>query len=603
MDRGRSADGLHQTQRVHLGGNRGKMGAGCFQQLFGKRCFSPDRRFAVTIENLIRHIRHHLFGGFEYILAETGHGRGLSAEYEQAGRQVSLHLLLKLLSQQRRPVHLAGAIVLYLLVGVGPVQLGNPLAAIDFADHGIGVGAVSSEQKEGTLCRALAGLFDDPGGDGIEIRRFHHLDQGLDRLALTGQTRLLRAAAHLQAGGGHQRAHDPCRGKRAECLPQRLVEDAEALKGSDRDISPLLLDIPQFFAEKTELAIFAPQWNKRIIQKKFDGIANFFRSGRGIHCRMDQAGQVLERHRHIPENLQDGHGFGDVLMDGRIGAADERLLHGLMDRWKRSADILIERIIQGNGGCQPADRLIGHGAFSVPAFHKDILNHLDGRTQANAAGRFRQRSQKMQQNIEVGRQEGVEVDERLFAEVGVVVFGILQFGVVAQPLTLGIEEPAQFVGAGRRFAKKTPRADFPDVAGFQIHLNREAVFQFEKLGGIERSARVVFGQGLLGGYDDPDLAVTDALEVFCQTVQVQDQIVPRSQILPDLVDDKENMLPATFPADHIQHFLDPLDFELEEAVRTRCERCVRGKKGRIHVMGDLRDEAVNGKGVILDVFP
>ena len=241
---------------------------------------------------------------------------------------------------------------------------------------------------------------------------------------------------------------------------------------------------------------------------------------------MDEAGQVLERDRHIAKNLQDGDRFGDILVDRRIRATDEHLLHCLMNREKRSADILIKGIIQGNGGSQPADRLIGHWIFSISSFHKDILNHLDCRTKANASGGFRQCPQKMQQDIEVGWQEGIEINKSLFAEVGIVVFGILKPGVVAQPLSLGIEELAQFIGTSRRFAKKTPGADFLDVAGLQIHLNREAVFELEELGRIEQGPGIILGQGLLGRNDDPYLAVTNALEVLGQAVKVQYQIVP-----------------------------------------------------------------------------
>ena len=183
-------------------------------------------------------------------------------------------MLLKLLAQDGCPVHLTCAIVLYLLVGVGPVQLDNPLTTIDFTDHGLGVGTGSTEQEDGALSWMLTGLFDDPGGIGVKIRRFHHLDHSLDRLALTCQTRLQRAAAHLQSGGSHKSGHYPRRGERTECLPQRLVKYAAGFDGSNRNISTLLLDVPQFFAQKIKLAVLAPQGNKRVIQKKFDCVTD-----------------------------------------------------------------------------------------------------------------------------------------------------------------------------------------------------------------------------------------------------------------------------------------------------------------------------------------
>ena len=39
----------------------------------------------------------------------------------------------------------------------------------------------------------------------------------------------------------------------------------------------------------------------------------------------------------------------------------------------------------------------------------------------------------------MGGEEGVEVDEARPAKVGVVILGVLQLGVVAQPLAVGVE--------------------------------------------------------------------------------------------------------------------------------------------------------------------
>ena len=47
------------------------------------------------------------------------------------------------------------------------------------------------------------------------------------------------------------------------------------------------------------------------------------------------------------------------------------------------------------------------------------------------------------------RQERVEIGETLFAEVRVVVLGVLQLGVVPQRLAMGIEQPAQLNFARR----------------------------------------------------------------------------------------------------------------------------------------------------------
>ena len=65
-----------------------------------------------------------------------------------------------------------------------------------------------------------------------------------------------------------------------------------------------------------------------------------------------------------------------------------------------------------------------------------VLDDLDRRAQADAAGGLGQGAEQVQQDVEVGRQEGVEIDEGVAVEVGVVVLGVLQLGVVAQRLAV-----------------------------------------------------------------------------------------------------------------------------------------------------------------------
>jgi hypothetical protein len=64
----------------------------------------------------------------------------------------------------------------------------------------------------------------------------------------------------------------------------------------------------------------------------------------------------------------------------------------------------------------------------------------------------------MQQDVEVGRKEWVQIGEALSAEIGVVILGVLQLGVVSQRLALGIKELPEFRFTRRRFAEQTPVA-------------------------------------------------------------------------------------------------------------------------------------------------
>ncbi len=49
----------------------------------------------------------------------------------------------------------------------------------------------------------------------------------------------------------------------------------------------------------------------------------------------------------------------------------------------------------------------------------------------------------------MSRQEWVEISETLFAEVGIVILGVLQLGVVPQRLAMGLEQLAELSLASR----------------------------------------------------------------------------------------------------------------------------------------------------------
>ena len=89
-----------------------------------------------------------------------------------------------------------------------------------------------------------------------------------------------------------------------------------------------------------------------------------------------------------------------------------------------TADVLFQFVVQRYRGGQPAHRLIGHGLRAAFAF-QDILDHLNRGAQADAASGLGERAQQVQQDVEMRRQERVEIGETLFAEVRVVVLGVL----------------------------------------------------------------------------------------------------------------------------------------------------------------------------------
>ncbi len=109
---------------------------------------------------------------------------------------------------------------------------------------------------------------------------------------------------------------------------------------------------------------------------------------------MHQAGDVPNRHRQVAENLQHGDGLGDVLMELRVREANLDLANCLVDGRECAPNILLKLVVQGDGGGQPAHGLIRHRLGAAFAF-QDVLDHLDRRAQADAAGGLGQGAQQV----------------------------------------------------------------------------------------------------------------------------------------------------------------------------------------------------------------
>ena len=160
-------------------------------------------------------------------------------------------------------------------------------------------------------------------------------------------------------------------------------------------------------------------------------------------------------------------------------------------------------------------------------------------------------------------QEGVEVDERLFIKVCTVSAGIHQFGVIAQRLTVFVEQGAQFSFTGGRFTQQSGVADLLDIIGLQINLNGEAVFEFIQLRRVQGGSGVVFGQGLLCCANYPDFAIAYVFQVFGQSVQVQNQVLPGADVLANLINNKNDVLFAGGFPGNVDHFRDPVIFKAD----------------------------------------
>ena len=339
-----------------------------------------------------------------------------------------------------------------------------------------------------------------------------------------------------------------------------------------------------------------------VLEQVIGGLLDGVELGGGRDRRVHQAGDVAHRHRQVAQDLQDGHGLGDPLVQRGVGKANLHLADGLVEGGEGAADVLLQFIVEGDGGGQPAHRLIGHGLGAAFAL-EHVLDHLDGGAQTDATGGLGQGAQQVQEDVEVGREEGVEVDEARPAEVGVVILSVLQLGVVAQPLAMGVEQRAQCRFPRGRFAQQAAVADLLDVAGFQFDLDREAVLELVELVRVQDRAGIILGEGLLGGGDDPHLAVAQALKVLGQTVEVEDQVVAGGNVLADLVDDEEDVPLATLLADDVEHLLRLLVLGFGPPLHLRREGRGGGKQVGIELVGDLGQQGGDQQGAVVHVGP
>ena len=154
-------------------------------------------------------------------------------------------------------------------------------------------------------------------------------------------------------------ASEPCSradGQRVEHLAQGLAEDAPQVRGAQRQLGAFLLDVVQLLAEEAKVPSFFAERHDGIAEQGVDGRLDGVRARRGVDGRVHQAGDVLHRHRQVAEDLQHGDGLGDVLVERRVRKADLDLADRLVDRGEGPADVLLQRVVQGDGGRQPADR-------------------------------------------------------------------------------------------------------------------------------------------------------------------------------------------------------------------------------------------------------
>ena len=200
-------------------------------------------------------------------------------------------------------------------------------------------------------------------------------------------------------------------------------------------------------------------------------------------------------------------------------------------------------------------------------------------------------------------QERVQVDEGAAVYLGLVRTGVVKLGGVAQRLTVLHEKRAQRLLASGRLPEQPPVADLLDVTRLQVNLDRKAILELIQFRRIQRRLLVVFGKRLLRRADNPDLAVPNLLEILRQAVKVQDEVWSRTDVLADLINDKDDIWLAGVLAHNLDHLAHPLVLEAHEVAGLGGKGHRRRKELRVERVGQVRDETINDQRVVLDLRP
>ena len=225
---------------------------------------------------------------------------------------------------------------------------------------------------------------------------------------------------------------------------QRFINDATQLNAAQCDLAAFLLDVVEFFTEEAKVAVLFAKRDDGVVEQVFDRLGHSVRLRGPGDAGVHQTGDVLAGDGQVAQNLQNGDGLGDVLMQLGMREADlGGFLHRCVQRGEGALDVFIQRIKQRDRGRQPANSLLCHGGLAFRAFNQNVLHHLDRRAQADAAGGLGQRAEQVQQDVEVSRQERIQIDKGLAIEIDAIDARIDQLGVLAQLLAILIKQPAQ----------------------------------------------------------------------------------------------------------------------------------------------------------------
>jgi len=101
---------------------------------------------------------------------------------------------------------------------------------------------------------------------------------------------------------------------------------------------------------------------------------------------LQECGNVPGGDRQIFQDLQHRDRFGNFKIKGLVGETIGYAFHAFDDVAVAALNIPAQRVVEGDGIGQGAQRGIGEAILVVNPFDQDLLQHLDGGAQSQPAG-------------------------------------------------------------------------------------------------------------------------------------------------------------------------------------------------------------------------
>ena len=134
---------------------------------------------------------------------------------------------------------------------------------------------------------------------------------------------------------------------------------------------------------------------------------------------------------------------------------------------------------------------------------------------------------------------------------------------MTQHLPAVFEACTEFCGPGKRFAEE------PAVTDFLMSRDSRSICTGNRSLSLYNSgefsaAWVVFGQRLLRCANQPDFAISETFEILRQSLEVENEMLASSDVLPEFINDKQDIVLVRGVADDVNDLLHPVIQEINK---------------------------------------